>query len=340
MLTSRTLQGRLYMVPDRPEVREIIVGVIAMGQRMHAVRIHGLACMSNHFHLVVTGDNTEQIAGFMKYVKGNLTREFNVLRDRSGTMWHRRYDMELSDCDERSQVQMLAYVLAHGAKEGLVEQPQMWPGVSSAAQLLDGAAPTEGIWTRRTAMTRTTAKVIAEHPERFRITERVELSPLPTLEDRDEDERRAMLRAAVEAAVRKGLDGRAADGRSGSNPARSAAEARQRARRLDWRTTMGASTKKPRGRQTAPWRRQASVEAIRAIGQWYAEASRKHRAGEACAYPPFTIPAWLRMGEAEGVRFKRLGRRARRQWRRRAKTGVRYGPETYCRARPPPPGGR
>ena len=334
MLTSRTLEGRFYMVCDRREVNDIIGGVVAMGQQRHAVKIHGMVFMSNHFHMVVTGDNPEQIAGFMKYVKSNLTREFNILRRRSGTMWHRRYDMEVSDYDERSHVQMLAYVLAHGAKEGLVQRPQMWPGVSSAAEVLDGAGPQQGVWVRRTAMGRTTAKVIAEQPERFYVPKTVELSPLPTLEHLDVREQRATLQAAVDAAIEARRE-------ATWRPARSRAEAQRRARATDWQTKVGDPRGKHlRTRRPAPWRRESTVAAIRAICEWYAYASRRHRAGLACEYPPFTIPAWLRMGEDKGATFKRLKAAVRKEWAKRPKTGVRYGPGTHCRPRPPPPGGR
>jgi len=317
MLTSRTLEGRFYLVPDRPEVNEIIVGVVARAQRNHAVAIHGLVFMSNHFHMVVTGDNPEQIAAFMKHVKGNLTREINKVRDRSGTMWHRRYDLERADDDERSHVEMLAYVLAHGAKEGLVESPGMWPGVNSARELLDGADAATGVWTRRTAMGRTTTKVVAESPDRFRVKETVDLTPLPTLAHFSEEERREALRIAVEAAIARRET-------KNSNPARTLEEAQRRARRTDWRRIVGSPAGKHlRARRPARWRRSESVEQYKAIARWYAEASRAHRDGLACTYPPWTIPAPLRMGERRGLPFKRLSLAVRKEWKRRAKTGVR-----------------
>ena len=138
------------------------------------------------------------------------------------------------------------------------------------------------------------------------------------------------MQAAVDAAIEARREAK-------WRPLRSRAEAQRRARATDWRTTVGD----PRGKhlrvmKPAAWRRAETVIEIRAIGEWHAEMSRRHRAGLACEYPPFTFPAWLRMGEADGVVFKRLKAAVRKEWARRPKTGVRYGPGTHCRARPPP----
>jgi hypothetical protein len=46
-------------------------------------------------------------------------------------------------------VERLRYVLSQGVKENLIEQARHWPGVHSAAALLDGV-PLKGHWFDRT----------------------------------------------------------------------------------------------------------------------------------------------------------------------------------------------
>lgn len=44
--------------------------------------------------------------------------------------------------EDAAQIERLQYVLAQSVKEGLVERVRKWPGVHSAAALLDGATLT------------------------------------------------------------------------------------------------------------------------------------------------------------------------------------------------------
>ncbi len=317
LLTSRTLEGRFYLVPDRPEVNATIIGAVARGQRAHAVDIHGVAFLSNHFHMVVTGDNPEQIAAFMRSVKSNLTRRINRIRGRSGTLWHRRYDLERIEPGYDSHLRSLAYVVAHGAKEGLVDRPGMWPGVTSARELLDGDEPAAGVWERRTAMARTTKRVVRRNPDRFRVAEQIQLSPLPGMSSMAPDERRGELRAAVDAVV--------SERDPQKRPSMSAEEARKRAENTDWRTTIGAPPARRRCRPNVEgsWEGESLREAFEFVVAKYRAASDAHRAGLDCEYPSWTIPAWLRMGEERGAVFARVNRELQTQWARRSKTGVR-----------------
>ncbi len=313
----------MYLVPDRPAINETVIGVVGRGQKRHRVRIHGVAFVSNHFHMVVTGANPEQIARFMQYVKGNLTRRINRLRGRTGTLWQGRYDMVRVPDDSRQQAQALAYVLAHGAKEGLVARPEQWPGVSSAAELLCGGRAATGYWQRREAMGRTTAKVVAQDPERFREAHAIKLSPLPGLAAFSEEEQQEQLRVAVDAVI--------ASHRSGT-PDDAGAE---RAKRHDWQRKAGdgnTSTERARSDGVAgkPTDFRAAFDEIAA---WYRAASSAFLAGDAAVFPPWTFPPSLRMGGPDGLAFGEMNRRTRREWAQRQRTGV------YRNATGPPEGG-
>src|SRR6218665_702925 len=56
----------------------------------------------------------------------------------SGGFWERRYSAE-PVLDDAALVGRLRYVLAHGAKEGLVEKSTEWPGLTCLPQLLGPA---------------------------------------------------------------------------------------------------------------------------------------------------------------------------------------------------------
>ncbi len=302
MLSSRTLEGRMYMLPDRPEVNRTIVGVVARGQDVYAMTIHGAAFVSNHFHMVVTGRNPEQVAGFMQYVKANLTRRINAIRGRSGTMWHQRYDLRRIGRDDGGHLRALGYVLAHGAKEGLVRRPEDWPGVSSAGELLRGGAAQVGVWGRGKRAERT-----------------IELTPLPELADETESGRREALVAAVDAALERAeVDDPGAD-------------AARKIQQGDWQATVEEPKKRraDSGRQRRadePFR-----EAFEEIVARYKAAAAAHVQGDACVFPPWTFPRWQRMGGRDGLRFGGMLAAERREWQDRKTNGV------YRQGRGPPP---
>ena len=85
----------------------------------------------------------------MNHFNSSLAREAGRLARWRDKFWARRFQaIPISD-EPAAQIERLAYVLAHGCKEGLVEQLRDWPGVSAVRALLDGA-PLIGHWFDRT----------------------------------------------------------------------------------------------------------------------------------------------------------------------------------------------
>jgi transposase IS200 family protein len=176
-VTLRTVHGRLLLRPGR-RLNDLVVGVLGRAQRMYGMKIHALAVLSNHAHLLVSPESPQQLARFMEHVAGNIAREVGRLHDWREKLWSRRYRSILVSHEEAAQVARLAYLLGHGVKEGLVERPQHWPGVHCAYALLAGAA-LEGTWFDRTAEyeARRRGKLVG-HGD-FATSERVVFSPLP-----------------------------------------------------------------------------------------------------------------------------------------------------------------
>ncbi len=144
-VTTRTVQGRRLMVPSQL-LNQIIVGVLGRAQDRYPVRIHAYAFASNHYHLTLTVDDARQLAQFMGYVNSNLGREIGRLTGWKDKIWSRRYQAIPISNEEDAQVARLKYVLAHGAKEGLVASPQEWPGVHCVHPLLTGEWTVQGTW--------------------------------------------------------------------------------------------------------------------------------------------------------------------------------------------------
>lgn len=149
-VSAKTTQAR-YLLRPGPELNRRFIGVLARAQRFYDVQVHAVACLSNHWHGLLSPRDAWHLAGFMNYVQGNLAREAGDLHDWSGPFWGDRYHSVLVSDEPEIQHRRLSYCLAQGAKEGLVEHPELWPGVHCVHALRDGA-PLRGVWYDRTAL--------------------------------------------------------------------------------------------------------------------------------------------------------------------------------------------
>src|SRR5947199_7385194 len=143
-ITNRTIQGR-YLLRPGPSFNDIFLGILGRAQRLHKMAIAAVTVLSSHFHLLLIVDDAQEVSCFMRDLQSKLAREVNRLTGWRGPVFERRYEMTVVTDEEAAQVARLVYVLSHGVKENLVEQARHWPGVHSAAALLDGV-PLKGHW--------------------------------------------------------------------------------------------------------------------------------------------------------------------------------------------------
>jgi REP element-mobilizing transposase RayT len=120
-VTTRTQDARFLLRPSDP-LNDVIIGILARAKRLYPLRICGLAFASNHYHLLLDVDDAQTLSRFMGYVNGNLAREAGRLHDWHHHLWSRRYQSVVVSNEELTQTERLAYVLAHGVKEGLCER--------------------------------------------------------------------------------------------------------------------------------------------------------------------------------------------------------------------------
>ena len=147
-VTTRTMQGRLLLRPS-PELTEIILGIIGKAQDMYGMAIHAFVVLSTHAHFLLSPTGADQLALFMQFVNANIAKEAGRLHGWRDKFWSRRY-RSIVVADEKSAHARLRYIMAHGAKEGLVAKSGDWPGPQCIEALTVGAL-LGGIWFDRSA---------------------------------------------------------------------------------------------------------------------------------------------------------------------------------------------
>jgi hypothetical protein len=95
---------------------------------------------------LLTVDDARQLADFVGYLNSNLAREIAHKAGWTDKIWSRRYEAIQVSSEKEAQAKRLKYILAHGAKEGLVARPQEWPGVHCVGPLLAGQSEVQGTW--------------------------------------------------------------------------------------------------------------------------------------------------------------------------------------------------
>ncbi len=179
-ITCRTLQGRFLLGPSKL-LRRRIIGVLSRAQELYGVEIHAFVYLSNHFHLLITVDDAEQMARFMNYVQSNVAREAGRLARWREKFWGRRYQAIVVTQEETAQLGRMDYILAQGVKENLVSRPQDWPGAQSTRALLQGRNEIGGEWINRTAQYQARQRGEDSSEKLFRERRVVKLTPLPCM---------------------------------------------------------------------------------------------------------------------------------------------------------------
>jgi REP element-mobilizing transposase RayT len=194
-VTCRTVQGRLLLRPS-PILTALTLGVLARAARLYPVDIHGYVFLSNHFHLLLTVESAQRLAAFMNYLNSNLAREAGRLIRWREKFWGRRYQAILVTAEEEAQIDRLRYLLAHGAKEGLVASPLEWPGAHCARALV-GGGPVRGRWHDRTREFRARQRNLPLEPRVFIEEETFRLAPIPCWSQCDPNEYRERIGSLV-----------------------------------------------------------------------------------------------------------------------------------------------
>jgi hypothetical protein len=131
----------------------------------------------------------------MQFVNANVAKEAGRLHLWRERLWSRRY-RSIVVADEKSSHGRLRYILAHGAKEGLVATPGSWPGPNCIAALTTGEI-LRGTWFDRSAEFLARQRGETVLPAQFATTFDVNLTPLPCLQHLTSDQRQSEFRHMV-----------------------------------------------------------------------------------------------------------------------------------------------
>ena len=147
-VTGRCLQARLLMRPSE-RVNDIVGGVLAQAVHHLEVEVFAFVFLSNHFHMLIRS-RENRIPAFMQFLRSNIARKVGYLVDWRGKFWDRRYDSE-PVLDDDALIGRLRYILAHGVKEGLIDQCADWPGLTCLPELAHGRMR-QFSWTGRSSL--------------------------------------------------------------------------------------------------------------------------------------------------------------------------------------------
>ncbi len=282
-VTTRTLQGRLLMRPGA-QLSQLMLGILGRAQSRYDLVIHGLVFLSNHYHLLCSPSDPQQLARFMGFLNSNLAREAGRLHSWRARFWSRRYQAIPVSDELPAQVARLRYLLAHGVKEGFVSTPAAWPGVHCLDALLDGK-PLRGLWFDRSAEYEARRRGLPFSAHDFAIPETVTLTPLPCWRHLAQETIRAEIRSLVEDIER---DARRLQRATGREPLGADFVRRQNPHHEPARTKRAPA---PLVHAASRRARRALLEAYRIFLAAYRRASVRLRQGDlSVVFPDYCFP--------------------------------------------------
>ena len=199
-VTMRTVHGRHLLQPSR-QLNRVVLGVIGRAQKLYGVRIYALVVMSNHMHMILSGDQRSSLVSFMTYINSNIAKEVGRFRRWPERFWGRRY-RSIPILDNESLLGRLRYIFAHGHKEGLVTKGARWRGIHSVGAWCHGRRLI-GTWLDRTRMFRDRRAGRRLSQAEYETEYEVVLTPPPGLEGLSTPELRAMMTCLVAAAYKE-----------------------------------------------------------------------------------------------------------------------------------------
>lgn len=198
--------GRALWRPDAACVA-MLDGVIGRAQALFDFELYAYSWPSTHAHLLIGVGDLATKASVLEYLNGNVARETNRLRGRTGPVLARRNE-PIQVADEVSAVARLKYVIGQATAAHIVARPEETPFASANRTLLRGE-PIMGRWLDRAAMYRAGPGArAADFVESYPVT----ISPLPHLRG-DPDAYRALCRRLANEVAEEALEERKRTGR-------------------------------------------------------------------------------------------------------------------------------
>jgi putative transposase len=136
LITRRCSERRFFLRPD-PQITQIFEYLLAVACERHEILLHGFACMSNHYHLVIT-DRNGRLPEFQQHLNSLLARAVNCARGRWEAFWSRESYNAVELLEPDVVLDKLAYTLLNPVRAGLVGRTSAWEGATSASLRFGG----------------------------------------------------------------------------------------------------------------------------------------------------------------------------------------------------------
>jgi putative transposase len=120
--------------------RRFFLDTLRLASRQASVAVHAYVLMTNHLHLLMTGEQSEGIATVMKRVGQGYVQHINRNYRRTGGLFEGRYRSALIEAD----AYLLAcyrYIELNPVRAGMVEAPGEYPWSSYRANALGSVDP-------------------------------------------------------------------------------------------------------------------------------------------------------------------------------------------------------
>jgi REP element-mobilizing transposase RayT len=110
-------------------MNDVIRGVLARAARRAGLAVHAPVFLSNHYHLLVSVTDAQQLAEFTNYLNSNLAREAGRLVRWREKFWGRRFQAVIVSDEEEAQVARLWRTFWRKAsRKGSSPRPSTGPG--------------------------------------------------------------------------------------------------------------------------------------------------------------------------------------------------------------------
>jgi hypothetical protein len=157
-VTTRCLESRFFLKPTPALNQRFGFWLAKALARYPAIRLHAVYAASNHLHAVLT-DTDGSLSAFCGYFLGMLARDVNLLHDRLGPVFHRRFSAE-PILDDDAVAERIAYLVCNPVEDRLAAGWRHWPGTLLWSQ---SGAPQTHVFRRLDAVALRTAKAQSKH---------------------------------------------------------------------------------------------------------------------------------------------------------------------------------
>lgn len=101
---------------------------------VHACTVHAYVLMTNHVHLLLTGEAQRAVSAAMQSVGRRYVRRFNASWKRTGTLFEGRFRASLVE-SEQYLINCMRYIELNPVRAGMVSSPLAYPWSSARANV-------------------------------------------------------------------------------------------------------------------------------------------------------------------------------------------------------------